>query len=264
MIFTPTSWLIPRPTYEAFRNEFDKHFIYKTGFIITSNEFFDVPGKWPLTFTIWTYNYDENGNKNKINIWDYTYLKQQDLAEINWSARIKDIDFSIKKIIRGAKQVKLDNSRKEIRDLLPKIKFTGKKQITQPRYNIYRNLQEDEKGKRIVSGFPLLDDRHTRVQAPHGFVDGNYVGFMDDSTPVRLVQERFKRLSQDPDRIWFRLDTDFKGINKAKIFNGPADNRSYCAYDLNSAKATLTWYSIAKVCNGKYPLWANQLDIWKP
>jgi hypothetical protein len=105
MIFTPTSWLIPRPSYELFRREFDKHFVYKTGFIITSNEFFDVPSKWPLSFTIWTYNRNEKGNLNRVKLFDYTHFKRDDLAQINWSGRIGEINLNIKKIIRGAKQI---------------------------------------------------------------------------------------------------------------------------------------------------------------
>ena len=53
-------------------------------------------------------------------------------------------------------------------------------------------------------------------------------------------------------------------MNKSKCFNGPTDNRSYCAYDIESAKATCTWFCITKSLNGQYPLWANQNDIWQP
>jgi hypothetical protein len=52
MIFTPTSWLIPRPTYRAFRHRWDNHFSFHNGFIITSNEFFSLKGTWPLAFTM--------------------------------------------------------------------------------------------------------------------------------------------------------------------------------------------------------------------
>jgi len=265
MIFTPTSWLIPRPTYVSFREEFDKHFKYVNGFIITSNEFFKLKGKWPLVFTIWQHNHNERGNRNRVKLWDYTYLKRGDLAAINWSARIGEINKTITKIIRRAKAVRFDTSKKDIRTLLPKVRnLKTQKLIQQPRYNFYRNRQKDEEGQTIISGFPLSDTRHNRVKAPHGFTCGTFVGFMDDCSPVRLVQDSFGRLSNEPDRIWFRLDTDFKGVNRSKIFDGPADNRSYCAYDLESAKATLIWFAITKSANGKYPLWANQFDIWKP
>jgi hypothetical protein len=265
MIFTPTSWLIPRKDYLGFRKEFDKHFKYEKGFIITSNEFFALKHKWPLAFTIWTYNRNEKGNNNLIKLSDFTHLKREDLEKINWNGRIQEINKAINITIRGAKNIRFDTSKTDIRKMLPKlINIDTKNTIQQPRYNIYRNEQEEDQGKIIISGFPLKDTRHKRIKAPHGFTDGAFVGFMDDCTPVRLRQENYNRLCNYGDRIWFRLDADFKGINKAKIFAGPADNRSYCAYDLDSAKATLTWYSIAKSCNGRYPIWANQFDIWKP
>jgi hypothetical protein len=33
---------------------------------------------------------------------------------------------------------------------------------------------------------------------------------------------------------------------------------------LKSARATFLWFSLAKVLNGVYPIWANQFDIWTP
>ncbi len=265
MIFTPTSWLIPRPTYVDFRAEFDKHFQYENGFIITSNEFFALKGKWPLAFTIWTYNFQEKGNPNKMKLWDFTDLKSDHLAQVNWSARISEINRMLRDLTNGMRTVRFDSSKKDIRTTLPKIKkLNSKKWIQQPRYNSYRNRTKEEEGQIIISGFPLRDNRHERLSVPYGFTDGEFVGFMDDNTPVRLSQNSYGRMSNEPDRIWFRLDNDFKGINKAKIFNGAADNRSYCAYHLSSAKSTLGWFAIAKCLNGKYPLWANQFDIWKP
>jgi hypothetical protein len=87
---------------------------------------------------------------------------------------------------------------------------------------------------------------------------------MDDNSPLRLHQEPCKRFTSIPDRVWFRLDNDIKGMNKSKSFSGSPDNRGYCGYDLQSAKSTFTWFCITKVLNGNYPLWANQYDIWAP
>ena len=83
MIFTPTSWLIPRPTYQKFRETWDKYFQYEEGFIVTSNEFFKLEGKWPLAFTIWKYNEKEEGNNNVVKVKDLTTWKAVDL-NINW------------------------------------------------------------------------------------------------------------------------------------------------------------------------------------
>jgi hypothetical protein len=53
-------------------------------------------------------------------------------------------------------------------------------------------------------------------------------------------------------------------INLLKIFSGPSDNRSLCALDLSSAQKTFSWFGIAKAINARYPVWANQFDIWAP
>jgi very-short-patch-repair endonuclease len=263
MIFTPTSWLIPRPIFAPFRKVWDKYFKYHSGFIVTSNQWFKLDGKWPLSFTIWTYNYNEKGHDNNVRVIDLTELEKTDL-NISWNAEEKELDKLLKGILLGRKHITLDNSKGEIRNTLPVIQDKRGNEISQPRYNIYRNRLKDEEGVKIISGFPLKDDRHQRVKAPHGFVDGEFIGFMDDVTPVRLRIDTCNRLTNKPNRVWFRLDTVFINLNQSKVFNGPADNRSYCSYDLPSAQATFSWFAITKALNGVYPVWANQYDIWAP
>lgn len=263
MIFTPTSWLIPRPTYIGFRKHWDQHFKYHSGFIITSNTWFKLDGKWPLAFTIWTYNFNESGNENTVKVLDLTGLERSRL-NIGWNSDDEGLRTELKTILSDAKEVVLDNSRGDIRTTLPILTDNNGKEIQQPRYNIYRNKLKEETEKKIISGFPLKDTRHERIEAPHGFVDGEYIGFMDDATPVRLRMDTCNRLTKKPDRVWFRLDTSMKDVNKSKCFGGPTDNRSYCAYDLESAKTTFCWFAITKSINGIYPGWANQYDIWAP
>lgn len=144
------------------------------------------------------------------------------------------------------------------------LKSSNKKLIRQTRYDYSHAKRKQDYGK-LVSGFPLNDDkRHYKLKRTCGTPKGTFIGFMDDCTPVRLNQDNLVRMSTNPDRVWFRLDLDFKGVNKTKIFNGSADNRSYCAYDNESAKATMSWFAITKALNGVYPIWANQYDIWPP
>lgn len=252
MIFTPTSWLIPRPTYVGFRNEFDKHFKYENGFIITSKEFFKLDGKWPLAFTIWTYNYNEKGNNNNIRVKDFTHFEKKDLA-INWNSTLEEIDKTISPILKKSKIVSFSDKAKSIKE------WTG-----QSMYDFKRSPSKTEKeSSEVYGGLPISDSRR-KNEKTYGITNSIYLGFMDDCTPVRVKQDSQHRMSNSPERVWFRLDNDFKGINKTKIFNGPADNRSYCAYDLPSAKTTFCWFAITKVLNGKYPIWANQMDIWAP
>ncbi len=261
-IFTPIPWLIPRPTFQKFRIEFDKYFKYQTGFIILSNEFFKLEGRFPISFTIWQYSFNELGNKNNIKVFDYTHLKKTDLS-IPWHQSIKKINTNIKKCIRGRKQIIIDNRRGDIRSTFPDIGVKGEMHY-QPRYNMYRNRTKDEKNQKIVSGFPLLAKKHHEKKSPYGYTDGSFIGFMMDGVPCRLRMDTCNRFTNKPDRIWFKLDNYFKNTNFTAINSGPPDKYGFCSYDLISAKAMFSFYSITKVFNGIYPVWANQFDIWPP
>jgi hypothetical protein len=265
MVFTPTSWLIPRPSYIEFRKVWDKHFEYLDGFIITSNEFFKLQGKWPLSFTIWKYKPDDK-RKNNIKLFDYSSLSKDSL-DVNWALEDAELKFSLKDILKGLKQIKYSN-RGDIRESLPiikKYKADGDfEEMNQPRYD-YSTAKKDKDFDKIISGFPLADkDRHFILKRKCGKVDGEFIGLMDDLTPVRVEQDSCRRLSNKSDRVWFRLDNVFININQTKVLNGPSDNRSFCAYDLESAKSTFSWFCITKILNGAYPIWANQFDIWAP
>ncbi len=262
MVFTPTSWLIPRPTYLSFRKKWDAHFRYHSGFLITSNEFFKLEGKWPLAFTIWIYDDSNEKRENTVEVFDLTSLKRNDL-DIAWGADDLTLNKIANKFLEQKSKLNLDNSRGDIRKSLPKV-ILGSLEFKQTRYDYSVAKKENDKDK-LVSGFPLKDEyNHYKLNRKCGDIRGEFVGFMDDCLPVRIKQDSLSRMSNQPDRIWFRLDNDFKGINKTKAFCGGPDNRGYCAYDLLSSKAILTWFAITKTLNGIYPVWANQYDIWEP
>ncbi len=263
LIFTPTSWLIPRVAFIPFRKTFDSYFKYVNGFIITSNEFFKVDGEWPLAFTIWEFDKDENRVKNDISIFDLSNLKKSDLnVFLNKENETNEI---LANYIAKSKLINLSANRLPIKETLPELIYEDGKTSKQGMQNFYRSRNKEEVGKDIVSGFALTDDRHKRIKAPHGYIDGTYIGFMDDLSPVRIRTRNDKRYTnRQLGSIWFRIDTSMKDINKSKCFSGPTDNRSYCAYDTESAKAILTWFAITKALNGQYPVWANQYDIWQP
>ncbi len=261
LIFTPTSWLIPRPTFSDFRKIWDKHFEYQNGFVVTSNEFFKLKGKWPLAFTIWKYNFDEK-RENNIKIYDFTKLKEHELR-IDWDI-LTDAQFNSNfDDFLETKPIKLDNSRGDIRELLPKLKRRDKK-IRQPRYDFSTAKKEKDYNK-LISGFPLKDKkRHFELRRKCGSSEGNFVGFMDNNTPCRINQDTCNRMTNKPDRVWLQLLPTFIGINFSKIQSSAQDKYAYCAYNFSSARATFSWFAISKAMNGKYPLWANQYDIWQP
>ena len=182
---------------------------------------------------------------------------------INWNHGVGYLETALKGIIKGAKNIELVQ-REDIREQLPPMTnvYSGVS-VRQPRLNLYRNKTKDEIGKTIISGFPLSDDRHQRIKDPHGYVDGSFIGFMDDNTPVRIRQDNYGRMSNKPDRLWCKLESSLVNANLLRLHSGPSDNRCYCALDFNSAAVLLEWYSIAKAINGRYPVWANQFDVWK-
>ncbi len=53
-------------------------------------------------------------------------------------------------------------------------------------------------------------------------------------------------------------------MNKSRCTNLTPDQKGYSAYNFISAKKIFSWFAITKALNGKYPIWANQFDIWQP
>jgi len=267
MIFTPTSWLIPRPSYQKFREIWDNSFEYQGGFIVSANEFFKVEGKWPLAFTLWEYSSEKKQRTNQIVVDDLTHFTRKHL-NIIWTESKPEINFQLETIFTNIKPIKLDNTRGDIRNLIPKIEKVSKDNevlfIKQTRYDFSYAKKDKDFGK-LVSGFPLLDkERHFVLKRICGDLRGTYIGFMDDNTPIRLRQDTCERMSNKPDRVWFMLMSSFSKINVSQIHSGAANSRSYCAYDLTSAKALSTWFAVSKAVIGKYPLWANQYEMWSP
>ena len=252
LIFTPTSWLIPRPTYVNFRKVFDTYFKYETGFIILGNEFFKIAGRFPISFTIWSYQRNPKGNKNKVVVRDLTHLQNEDLA-INWNQGVGNLETTLKAVTKGAANVNLSAVRQTIKDWCPQL-----------RYDFTRSPSDKELNSgKPYGGLPLKDPRRSNKKT-YGVSNSTFVGFLDDCTPVRVKLDSETRMSKLPDRVWFYLDNRMIALNLNKIFSGAADNRSRCAFNLKTAQSFFAWYAVAKALNARYPVWANQFDIWKP
>jgi hypothetical protein len=252
MIFTPTSWLMPRPTYKAFRQKWDQYFSYHSGFLITSNEFFELNGKWPLAFTIWSYQHNEAGNNNTVSVHDLTGLVKHQL-NLNWNLEEEELNFQLNDLLLNGKVVKLDNTKEHINIW-----------VNQSMYDFKRDATKQElASNQIYGGLPFKDERRSNKKT-YGISNSSFIGFMDDVTPCRIKNNASNRMSNKPDRLWFQLRPTFIDVNLTKVQPGPSDKYAYCAYDLPSAQATCTWFAITKALNGRYPLWANQYDIWPP
>jgi hypothetical protein len=252
LIFTPTSWLIPRPTYINFRKTFDTYFRFETGFIILGSEFFKIAGRFPISFTIWSYQCNEKGNKNKVVLRDLTHLRKGDLM-INWNQGVGNLETTLKAIIKGARIVNYSAARESIKE------WCG-----QQMYDFKRDPTDKElKSGEVYGGLPNKDPRRSNKKT-YGIANSKFIGFMDDNTPVRIRKDSLGRVSAESDRVWFRFDTAFLDMNKSRCLNAPPDQKGYCAYDLPTARKTFAWFAITKVLNGVYPIWANQFDIWSP
>jgi len=258
MIFTPSSWLVPRPTYAEFRSRFDEAFQFYSGFMVNAREFFKLNGNWPVSFTVWQYA-PQAGRQNQIRLHDYTHWTHEDLSSINWLDHPEALNASIQRLVKASDQVLALAQRGDIRETIPEIGSTR-----QTRYDFSHAKREKDYGK-VVSGFSVaFKDGHYRLKRKCGEVDGAYVGFMDNLTPVRVKQDRLNRMSRDPARVWFRLDNDVKSTNKTRAQAGPPDKYGFCAFDYESAVSLIGWYGITKFLNGYFPLATNQLDIWAP
>jgi hypothetical protein len=212
---------------------------------------------------IWSYRHKEGGNKNNVVVKDLTHLTNTDL-QINWNLPIELISNKLKSLVNATKDIRFNNTRGDIRTLLPKLTDKSGNLILQPRYDYSVAKRESEAGK-IVSGFPIRDkEKHYNLQRRCGNPLGEFCGFYDDNTPVRVGQDNYSRMSRKCDRVWFRLDNDFKSVNKTRTLGGPPDKYGFCAYEINSAKTTFMWFAVSKAVNAQYPLWANQFDIWPP
>ena len=252
MIFTPTSWLIPRPTYVPFRKKWDSHFSYLDGFIITSNEFFKLKGKWPLAFTVWKYQPEENRD-NRVSVYDLTKMNSARFSHVNWAMSDDEVNFQLGVDFENEMKVNLSENRISIRDI-----------VNQKMYDFKRDPTKAElKNHEIFGGLPLTDLRRENKKT-YGISDSSFIGFMDDCTPVRVKQDSMNRLSNEPDRFWFYLDNRIIQINLLKCFNGPSDNRSFCVFDIDTAKSLISWFAVGKSIVGRYPTWANQSDLWAP
>jgi hypothetical protein len=252
MIFTPTSWLIPRPTYVSFRKTWDRHFQFLDGFIVTSNEFFKLKGKWPLAFTVWKFHRDET-RTNRVKVYDFTEMTTTQFKNVNWALNDEELNFQVGIDFEALSKVSFAKDRKSIKEWADQKMYDFKRDSTKAEKN----------GNQIYGGLPLEDPRRKNKKT-YGIAESEFIGFMDDCTPVRIKQDNSMRLSVKPDRIWFYLDNRIQKANLLKCFNGPSDNRSFCCLNIDSAKSLLSWFSIGKSIVGRYPLWANQSDIWIP
>ncbi len=249
LLFTGIPWLTSRPVHQRLRSEVLKSFVDLGGVMVNSQEFFDVPGKFPIAFTMWRLKNDNEvlDPERPITLTDLTWMKRDDLVSINWDDE-KETDSGCEKIIKNknAQSVLIGQKYENIRE------WSGKTRI-----DFQREKTKDDKklGAQFVCGLPKGDSRHGRKKTL-GHADGSYVGFMDDLTPCRIRKGSLNR-------PWFRLNTQFMEYQKTRLFSGPPDNRGFEASDADSAKKLFFWYALGRTFkHTRYPMWANNFEMW--
>jgi hypothetical protein len=247
LIFTSLSWMTQRPIFENIRREMFGSFEDIGGLIVNGKEFFDVPGKFPIAFTIWKYteNVAHTNPYRPVALYDLTWLNKADLERINWDDHKKvGTECSNKLNDTKTKKVFIGCDRLNIRE------WSGQKML-----DFKRDRRKDEINKEPVGGLPKGDRRQKNKKA-YGEVLGEYVGFMDDLTPCRVK----KGLDNAP---WFRLNNQFMDCRKTRCFSGPPDNRGYVATDASSSKKLFSWFALGRTfASHGYPMWANTEEMW--
>lgn len=86
LLFTKSAWLTRRQIFSPIRAHMLESFENLDGILVDGSEFFDVKGKWPVAFTIWSYNSKNkklNSNRD-IPLTDLTWLTREQLNQIPW------------------------------------------------------------------------------------------------------------------------------------------------------------------------------------
>jgi hypothetical protein len=249
LLFTKSAWLTRRQIFSPIRAHMLESFENLAGILVDGSEFFDVKGKWPVAFTIWSYNakHKKLDSNRDIPLTDLTWLTKEQLKQVPWDDSEK-MEKACQALFsnRAARTVQLGQRR------VPMKMWSG-----ETRRDFMRNKRKNEKNQRIVGGLPAGDHRHNNKKA-YGETDGSFIGFMDDLTPCRIKQSR-------PDKPWLRLNNQFMDLKKNRCFSGPPTHFGYCVEDLASSKKLFFWYSLTRTllaCG--YPMWVDADDLWAP
>ena len=249
LLFTKSAWLTRRAIFERIRSEILGDFEDVAGVLVNGSEFFDIKGNWPVAFTVWRY-VGKGANLNpsrSIPLADLTWMKRDTLLKIQWD--------NANEVKRNCNEI-VNNGRSAIVEF-GKDRTTIKTWSRETRLDFIRNRRKDELGRKEVGGLPLGDPRQANKKA-YGELNGNFIGFMDNLTPVRVKRST-------PDRPWFRLNSPFMDIKMSRCLSGPPDQKGYCANDLETAKRLFLWYAMARTfLQHPYPMWADSEDMWEP
>lgn len=248
LLFTGTAWLTKRPVYEKIRSEIFGNFEDVSGFFITSNEFFDVGGKFPIAFTVWRYKGSNAGldSNRPIQLFDLSWLRKIDLLNIDWNDEFQ-VDKSCNIVINSDKTHKASFGF-EVPNIQEWSNFTS--------LDFKRDRRKSETDAKVAGGLPKKDPRRFKNKKTYGESDALTIGFMDDLTPCRVK----RGINNVP---WFRLNSPFMDCRKTRCFSGPPDQKGFGATDPAYTKTLFSWFALGRVFSSHgYPMWVNADEMW--
>ena len=213
LLFTKSAWLTNRKIFSPIRTHMLESFENLAGILVNGAEVFDVKGKWPVAFTVWSYNSKHkalDGNR-EIPLTDLTWLTKEQLKQVPWDDP-DEMEKACERIFshRDARTVELG------KDRIPLKTWSG-----ETRRDFMRGKRKNEKTQRTVGGLPVGDHRHNNKKA-YGEMNGSFIGFMDDLTPCRIK-------TSQADKPWLRINNQFMDLKKNRCFSGPPTHFGYCA-----------------------------------
>lgn len=246
LLFTKAAWLTDRPVFQKIRSNILGSFEDVGGLIVNGKEFFDVKGKFPIAFTIWRYNTSDKAldPSRPVNIIDLTWMKKQDLGNINWESPSIYND-SCERLLADKRSciVAFGQKRDNIKT------WSG-----QIRKDVQREWRKSEQ-KSEPCGLPLGDHRHERKKRI-GEKDGTFIAFMDDLTPCRIKNETHSL-------PWFRLNNQFMDCRKTRCLSGPPSHVGYSAVDAKVAPKMFLWFALGRTFDSEgYPMWVDAMEMW--
>lgn len=250
LVFTKAAWLTDRPVFSQVRAAILGSFEDLGGLLVSSREFFDVQGEFPVAFTLWRYKGDSAAldAQRPVHLLDLTWLTKEMLHEVPWSDP-NEAAVHCERFIKDQRSLSVIFAlgMANIRE------WTGCK-----RFDFQREkTKEEQRTANFRCGLPAGDRRHHRKKTL-GHADGQYVGFMDDMTPCRIRQP----MQPVP---YFHLDSRFMRVRRYRCFSGPADNRSFAPTTLEQAEKLFVWFALGRTfAQEAYPMWADAFELWPP
>ncbi|MDI1351577.1 MAG: hypothetical protein PSV35_02235 [bacterium] len=247
LLFTKSAWLTNRASFNALYDLMLSSFTFIDGGLFNGKEFFDLKGKFPIAFSMWSYSPNKKTETSSVKLKDFTWLNKNQLSKLPWQ-NPHDLEEQCRSILNDKRSISISFGLKAL---------SMRKWVNQSQKSFQRSRRVSERENFCSGGLPSSDKRLTN-KIVYGETTGSHIGFMDDYTLCRIKENKINI-------PWFRLDSLIMDCNRTRCFSGPSDQKSYCATDKESAYKTFLWYGLLRTFfQIGYPIWADAYELWAP